>query len=93
MTPTPKKPTNSDIYRKLDSMDLRLTSLESWKIAEDAAKKAVTDYQTREDARRRDNSLTKESLAKREVLKQVGYILGLLGLALYVYLSTKGIHP
>jgi hypothetical protein len=91
---TPKKnPTNSDIYKKLDHMDIRINALESWKIAEDAARKAVSDYRSNESARERDKNLNSESYAKREVLKQTGYILGLLSLALYVYLSTRGVHP
>lgn len=50
---SPKNPSNADIYRKLDSMDIRITSLESWKIAEDAAKKAIQDYKSGEVSSKR----------------------------------------
>lgn len=49
MTANKKNPTNSDIIRKLDAMDTRINALESWKIAEDAAKTAVAQY--RQDER------------------------------------------
>lgn len=43
-----KNPTLSDVYKKLDNMDTRLTNLETWKIADDAGKAAVTAYRQEE---------------------------------------------
>lgn len=44
MTPQ-KQPTNRDIMDKLESMEPRLVSLENWKIAVEAAKQALKDFQ------------------------------------------------
>lgn len=94
MDEQPKKnPTNGDLYRLLTDMNARLTTIEQWKIAKDAAAAAVKEYQDREAIKHRDGVITRESVTKREVYKQLGYILGLVSLALYVYLSTKGVHP
>lgn len=56
MAATPKNPTNGDLYRKLDSMDTRIATLEQWKIAEDAAKAAVSNYRRQELQSKRDKS-------------------------------------
>lgn len=39
-----KRPTNSDIYKKLEAMDNRIISLETWRIASDAGVAAVDNY-------------------------------------------------
>lgn len=49
-----RNPTNSDIYAKLEKMDSRIGALESWRIAEDAAKAAIQQY------RRDELSTTKD---------------------------------
>jgi hypothetical protein len=92
-TNQPKNPTIRDVFQKLNNMDVRIGALENWKIAEDAAKKAVFDYR-QEEANKASNSIkNKERRERYEVYKQLGYILGLIGVALYVYLSTRGVHP
>ncbi len=77
---SPKQPTNSDIYRKLDNMDVRLTSLESWKIAEDAAKKAVGEYK-----------LGEVDMSRRKLYTDIGKFVAVLALLAWIiiqYLST-----
>lgn len=72
----PKQPTNADIYRKLDSMDVRISNLESWKIAEDAAKKAIQDYKVGEDTTKR-----------RRLVNNIGSFM--IALTLLVYLIIQ----
>lgn len=43
-----KKPTNLDIYRKLQDMDTRIAALETWRIASDAGTAAVEKYKAAE---------------------------------------------
>lgn len=78
----PKQPSNADIYRKLDNMDVRISNLESWKIAEDAAKKAVSEFKTSE-----------ANKGKRRLVTDIGTFLGVLTLLLWVviqYFATRG---
>lgn len=43
-----KQVSNADILSEVRAMNTRITTLESWRIAEDAAKKAVSDYRHNE---------------------------------------------
>lgn len=63
-----------------------INQLLDWKKGTEIAKNAVAEY-------KRDEEQSKESRQKRELLKQGGIVLGLVTTVIYVYLSTKGIHP
>jgi hypothetical protein len=82
---TPRNPTNADIFRKLDSMDVRVSKLETWKVAEDAARSAVKEYRDSETKARMDKAKYRESRAWIEVLKQASIVLAILGAILYAY--------
>lgn len=101
MSPPSKKqqPTNSDLMkeiREVKSMQTsqgdRISTLELWKVSEDAYRAALARVKDEEEDNKfrklRDGELSKRS----EVLKQVGIILGLITAILYAYLSTKGIR-
>jgi len=92
-TPQKRNPSNGDLYKLLTNMDARISTLETWKIAKDAANEAVKQYQNSEAKKYSDNIQNRERKQRYEVYKQVGYILGLVSVALYVYLSTRGAHP
>lgn len=63
-----------------------LEDLKNWRLGIEIGKSAVEEYKQQEQA-------DKDARQRREVLKQAGYVLGLVGLVLYVYLSSKGVHP
>lgn len=66
-------------------MNNRLIAIENWKIAEDAAKKAVESYRNKE----------KEDLAatqKAEIRKQILILLGIAVALAYAYAQTRGIR-
>lgn len=83
-----KNPTNADILAELKDMNYRIINLETWKIAEDAARKAIRDYKTSEYNAHKDTE-TKEWV---KVAKQVGIVLGIVIAILYAYAATKGLH-
>lgn len=87
-----KNPTNTDILRKLEGMDTRITALESWKIAEDAAKKAIADYRKSEKAQEAEKTMLTESELRVKILKQIGIVLGILTTIAYAYAASRGIH-
>lgn len=86
-------PTNSDLLREIREVrDMQISqgqhidTLLRWKEAQDIAKSAVDEYKRQEQSDRFDRQ-------KKEILKQVGIVLGLVATVLYVYLQTKGIKP
>jgi hypothetical protein len=82
------KTTNADLLRAINDMGTRVSALESWKIAEDAAKKAVSEYQAGQVQILKEN----ETKLWIKVLKQVGIILGILIVLGYAYINSRGIH-
>lgn len=88
-----KQPTNADLYKELkhmsgqiNGMDARLISVEKVQFAEKVAKTAVDEYKRKE-------SVERTVKIRTEVMQKVIYVLGLLGVALYAYLSSRGIQP
>lgn len=87
MTPKQKaNPTNADIYRKLDGVSNRVTTLEEWKRGLDIAKQAVDEY-------KKDETANRTAQQKRELLKQAGIVLALIAGVLYIFLESHGIKP
>ena len=60
--------------------------LKNWKIAEDAAKAAITEYRKDQELANRG----RKEKTKYELYKQAAYVLGIIGMMLYAYLSLKG---
>lgn len=94
---SPQQPTNralqqlitrgfEDVKEVQQALRADIDSLLDWRKGTEIAKNAVAEYKKSEE-------LSKESRQKRELLKQAGVVLGLVITVLYVYLSTKGIHP
>lgn len=67
-------------------MNSRLIAVESYIDRIEIGKKAIEEYKKEEQSER-------DAKQRREIMKQVGYVLGLVGLVLYVYLTSKGVHP
>jgi hypothetical protein len=88
-----RNPTNFDLLTEIRSMNTRIAALESWKIAEDAAKKAVADYVQKEETQRMANLEVHKSREWIALLKQAGVVLGIVISILYAYAATKGIRP
>lgn len=63
-----------------------IDELQEWKKGTEIAKQAVAEY-------KRAEATEKEAKQRRELLKQAGIVLALITTVIYVYLSTKGIHP
>lgn len=74
-----KRPTNTDIMNKLNSMDstledhaTRIKGLENWKIAVDAAKEALKEYRLREGSRSNDSE--QESISNKALIAVITVI-------------------
>lgn len=63
-----------------------IATLLDWKKGTEIAKNAVAEY-------KRGEEQLKEARQRRELFKQAGIVLGLITTVIYVYLSTKGMHP
>lgn len=79
-----RQPTNSDILKELRDMSGRISSLETWRTAQDAYKEALAQV-------KRDEKLAKDESRKSDIYKQVMIILGLLVAILTTAASTRGI--
>lgn len=73
-------------------MNTRVSALESWKIAEDAARKAVSEYRKQEESERMTKLTSTEKQEWLKVAKQIGVVLGIVIVILYAYAATKGIR-
>lgn len=62
-----------------------ITELKTWRKNMEIAKQAVAEYKQTEQA-------AKDAKQRREIMKQIGYVLGLIGLVLYIYLQSHGVH-
>lgn len=80
-----KQISNSDIYKKLEAMDARISVLENKELAREIASNAVKEY-------KKDEQTEKDAKRRREIMKQVSYVLGLVILVIYVWLSSRGVH-
>lgn len=78
-----KQPTNSVLLTEIKGMNTRISALETWKIAEDAAKAAVSAYKQDE---------TKDQLQKGwiEVLSKLSPFLIAATLLIYALLKQVG---
>lgn len=87
MSQNKKTYTNTDIIKKLELMDTRLSTIETWKIAQDAGKAAVDEY------RRQENSVkaTQEQQSVFDSIKTlVPYIVAVLcALAAVLYFHAN----
>lgn len=95
-----KPPTNSDLEAKLDlalghlnKMEKRLGRLEAKRRSDDAYSAALKQVKKEEALKLQQRQHNQEEVTKMKILKEVGKILGLITLALYAYLASKGIHP
>lgn len=79
-----RQPTNSDILKELRDMSVRISSLETWRLAQDAYKEALAQV-------KKDEKLAKDESRRSDIYKQVMIILGLLVAILTAMASTRGI--
>lgn len=86
-----KNPTNLDILKELQVMGQRISALEQWKIADDAAKAAVREYRREEERGIRDGLQNRQAKTWTEVGKQLAVVLGIIATILYAIAATRGI--
>lgn len=86
-----KNPTNSDIMKKLDSMDGRLIVVENWRRETEIAKKAVEEYQAEQDRKQKAKLETKKTKETTELIKQIGVVVAIIIAILYAWAATNGI--
>lgn len=71
-----KKQTTPELLKEIRdqivSINSRVINLENWKLAEDAAKKAVAEY-------KRDEASKPESIINKELVKAIIAALGIIG--------------
>ncbi len=72
-------------------MNTRLMVIEDWRRETEIAKKAVAEYQSQQDVKRRAALEAKKSKEWVDLLKQGSVVLGIIIAILYAYAASRGI--
>lgn len=70
----------------------RINAVEYWQMMRDAHEAAMKDVRSEEETRRFNTLRDGEAKKRTDLYGKAIYVLGLLGVALYAYLATKGIR-
>lgn len=92
------EPTNTTLLKEIKGvrdeqqvMRNDVNILLDWKRGIEIGKAAVDEYKAQQDNDEQRQLQGKESRSRAEILKQVAYVVGLIGVVLYAWASSKGL--